>query len=198
MLSKILPQKRWVILFLVLSLCTIFIIGCNNSNETPESEEPTQTDRTEKKETEASNTDTSGAKYITEGKLYEAVDEVADINNIREMEVEGKTVLYINVNEDSPETFIEAVEKIVALSEIRIYPTINLSTYNLGKEKETAMLTISWNDEQARYQSTCWDLTTDKRVEEVYKQNDFFSSIDMMNIFNDNLDDIKDDYLNQD
>jgi len=176
----------------------IFVIGCSNSNQTAEIEESTQNKTTEKKETEASEAGTSGAKDITEGKLYEAVDKVADINYIREMEVEGEIVLYINIKEGSPETFIEAAEKIAALGEIRVYPSINLSTGNLGKEKETAMLTISWNDEQARYESTCWDLTTDKRVEEVYKQNEFFSNIDMMNILNDDLDDLKDDYLNQD
>lgn len=198
MLSKIRSQKKWMVLFLVLSLCAILVIGCGNNNETAESEEPAQTETTEKKETKASDVDVSGAKNITEGKIHEAVDEVADINYIKEMEVEGKLVLYINIKENSPETFIEAAEKIAALGEIRVYPSINLSTSNLGKEKETAMLTISWNDEQARYESTCWDMTTDKRVEEVYKQNEFFSNIDMMNIFHEDLDDIKDEYLNRD
>ncbi len=198
MLSKIRSQKKWMVLFLVLSLCAILVIGCGNNNETAESEEPAQTETTEKKETKASDVDVSGAKNIIEGKIHEAVDEVADINYIKEMEVEGKLVLYINIKENSPETFIEAAEKIAALGEIRVYPSINLSTSNLGKEKETAMLTISWNDEQARYESTCWDMTTDKRVEEVYKQNEFFSNIDMMNIFHEDLDDIKDEYLNRD
>lgn len=198
MLSKIRSQKKWMVLFLVLSLCAILVIGCGNNNETAESEEPAQTETTEKKETKASDVDVSGAKNITEGKIHEAVDEVADINYIKEMEVEGKLVLYINIKENSPETFIEAAEKIATLGEIRVYPSINLSTSNLGKEKETAMLTISWNDEQARYESTCWDMTTDKRVEEVYKQNEFFSNIDMMNIFHEDLDDIKDEYLNRD
>lgn len=194
MLRKIFSQKKLMALFLILSLCLILVIGCSNNNQTAENEEVAQTETIEKKETEASDLNISGAKDITEGKIYEAVAEVANINYIKEMEVEGELVLYINIKEDSSETFIEAAEKIAALGEIRMYPSINLSTNNL--DKETAMLTISWNDEQARYESVCWDLTTDKRVEEVYKQNEFFSNIDMMNIFYEDLDDIKDEYLN--
>lgn len=194
MLRKIFSQKKLMALFLILSLCLILVIGCSNNNQTAENEEVAQTETIEKKETEDSDLNISGAKDITEGKIYEAVAEVANINYIKEMEVEGELVLYINIKEDSSETFIEAAEKIAALGEIRMYPSINLSTNNL--DKETAMLTISWNDEQARYESVCWDLTTDKRVEEVYKQNEFFSNIDMMNIFYEDLDDIKDEYLN--
>ena len=197
MLCDIHPQKKWLVVFLVLLLCTISVIGCSNK-ETPESEEPTQTDITEKTETEDSKAGASGAKYIKEGRLYKAVDEAADLDTIREMIVERKIVLYIDIEEDSPETFIEAAEKIAKLDEIRVYPSINLSTNNIDKGKETAMLTINWNSKQARYESTCWDLTTDKRVEEVYKQNEFFSKIDMMNIYHNDLNDLKDDYLNQD
>lgn len=58
------------------------------------------------------------------------------------------------------------------------------------------MIIMIWNDGQAGYESTCSDLTTEKRVEEVYEQNEFFSDVDMMNNFNEELDDIKDGYLN--
>ncbi len=197
MLCDIHPQKKWLVVFLVLLLCTISVIGCNN-NETPEREEPTQTDIAEKTETEDPKAGASNTKYIKEGRLYKAVDEVADINTIREIIVERKIVLYIDIKEDSPETFIEAAEKIAKLGEIRVYPSINLSTSNLDKETEAAMLTISWKSKQARYESTCWDFTTDKRVEEVYKQNEFFSKIDMMNTYNNDINDLKDNYLNQD
>lgn len=198
MFISILLQKKWSILLLVLSLCGILIIGCNNSNESGESKESAQTKTTEKKETETSDVDVSGAKDITEGKIYEAIADVADIDYIKTLEVEGEIGLYIQIKEDTPESFIKAAEKIAAQNEIRAYPSINLSTDNLGERRESATITIIWNDEQARYESTCWDLTTDKRVEEVYNQDEFFANIDMMNNFDEELDDIKDEYLNGD
>ena len=183
------PKKVWTALFL---MCLLFLVsGCSN-NEKEESGKQEQTKATDKQETEEAAEDTTEAKKITEGKLYDAVDEMAAINYIREMEVEGEPVLYISINENSPETFIKTAEKIAGLDEIRVYPNLNLSATGLGEEKETAMLSIRWNEGQARYESTCFDLTADKRVEKVYQQNAFFSKIDMMNNFNEKLDDLKD------
>ena len=185
------PKKVWTALFLLFLLC--LANGCSNNGK-EESGQQNQTETTDKQETEESAEDTTEAKKITEGKLYEAVDEVADIEYIREMEVEGDLVLYISIKENSPETFIKAAEEIAGLDEIRVYPNLNLSASGLGEDKETAMLSIRWNEGQARYESTCFDLTADKRVEEVYQQNEFFSKIDMMNNFNEKLDDLKDEF----
>lgn len=104
MFISILLQKKWSILLLVLSLCGILIIGCNNSNESGESKESAQTKTTEKKETETSDVDVSGAKDITEGKIYEAIADVADIDYIKTLEVEGEIGLYIQIKEDTPVT----------------------------------------------------------------------------------------------
>ena len=184
-------KKVWTALFL---MCLLFLVnGCSN-NEKEESGKQDQTEVADKQETEEPADDTTGSKKIIEGKLYDAVDEVAAINYIREMEVEGDPVLYISIKEDTPETFIKAAEKIAGLDEIRAYPNLNLSAIGLGEEKETAMLSIIWNKGQARYESTCFDLTADKRVEKVYQQNAFFSKIDMMNNFNEKLDDLKDEF----
>ena len=184
-------KKVWTALFLLFLLCSVN--GCSNNGK-EESGQQDQTETMDKQETEESAEDTTGANKITEGKLYDAVDEVAAIDYIREMEVEGDPVLFISIKANSPETFIKAAEKIAGLDEIRVYRNLSLSASGLGEDKETAMLSIRWNEGQARYESTCFDLTADKRVEEVYRQNAFFSKIDMMNNFNEKLDDVKDEY----
>lgn len=185
--------KRIMIISTSISLCFLAIVGCSN-NDVSDNSSRNDTNMETSESNEVTEKEESNFKDITEGKLYDAVTQIAEIDYIKEMDDGSKVSIYINIHSDSAEDFIQAAESIVTLSNLRYYDTISVST---DFSEELANIVLLWDEDETRYTSTCSDLTTDKLVEKAYDENEFFSTIDSMNIFNENLDKTLDEWYEE-
>lgn len=199
MWNKMRSIKKSPAFFLVLSLCLILASGCSETSDSkvtesgnPEATESSGETKDEESGEQESAMDTDSAKDITDGEIYEAVEALAEIESVKEMNVEGTNVLYIDIVAGSPDEFIQTAEEIGQISEVRVYSSFVLSGFIDGDLH--TMITFLWNEEELRYMSSCVDFTDDKTIEPAYKQSEFFSDIDASNIFDEELDDLYEDY----
>ena len=199
MWNKMRSIKKSPAFFLVLSLCLILTAGCSETSDSkvtesgnPEAIESSGETKDEESGEQESAMDTDSAKDITDGEIYEAVEALAEIESVKEMNVEGTNVLYIDIVAGSPDEFIQTAEEIGQISEVLVYSSFVLSGFIDGDL--STMITFLWNEEELRYMSSCVDFTDDKTIEPAYKQSEFFSDIDASNIFDEELDDLYEDY----